>query len=86
MELCLFRQECKDNPELMSCFYKEMNADNLGKYVVSAFRDVFYEMDKETTLKQRDTSISQKIIAFCIGGIFGAIGGATLFFYFSERH
>jgi len=86
MELCLFRRECKNNPELMSYFCKEMNADTLDRYVISAFRDVFYEMDREKTAKQRDISVSQKIIAFCVGSIYGAIGGATLFFYFSERY
>jgi|GEM_PF-4203946 len=83
MKLCLFRQECKNNPELMSCFYKEANIDDLNGYVVSAFRDVFYEIDKETLLKKREPPVSQKVIAFCIGAICGAIGMTVLFFYFA---
>jgi len=83
MELCLFGKECIHNPNLLDCFYKEMNIDNLDKYVVGAFGDLFYGLDKEAALKQRNVTVLQKITAFCMGGVCSALIMAALFFYFA---
>jgi len=71
IELSLFEEECKNNPQSVSVIFKAMGLDNF---------------DSKTLSKQRKKSISDKIIDFSLGAILGLLGASTLLPYLAAHY